>query len=131
VDAPDRSPEAGTAIREEIARLEARLESLSESLDRCGKISLMARGILIGGAIWLVLIMLGIVPFAPFNIVGSIAALLGGTVLYGSNSSTEKQTTAAIAQAEALRADLIGRIDLQTVDERDRDPVTPQVRWLH
>jgi hypothetical protein len=131
VDSPDRSPETGDAVREQIAHLEAQLESLSEALERCDKISLIARGALIGGAVWLALIVLGIVPFAPFNIVGAIAALLGGTVLFGSNASTWKQTTAAIAQAEALRAELIGRIALQTVDERESTVATPQVRWLH
>jgi hypothetical protein len=131
MDASDRSPETGNDVREEIARLEARIEVLTESLDRCGKISLMARGVLIAGAVWLALIVLRIVPFAPFNIVGAIAALLGGTVLFGANASTWKQTTAAIAQAEALRAELIGRIDLQTMDESKRDAHTPQVHWLH
>jgi hypothetical protein len=119
LDVSDQLPEVGGALREEVARLEERIEALTESLDRCQKISLMARLVLAGGAVWLVLIVLRILPFAPFSIVGAIAALLGGIVLYGANTSTWKQTLAAIAQAEALRAHLIGRLEMQTVEESE------------
>ena len=131
MDAADQIPESGGAMREEIARLEERIATLTESLDRCQKISLTARLVLTGGAIWLALIVLQVLPFAAFNIVGAIAALLGGTVLYGANASTWKQTLAAIAQAEALRTHLIGRLEMQTVEESDAGAETAQTRWLH
>ena len=50
--------------------------------------------------------------------IGSIAAVLGGIVALGSNVSTLRQTTAAISEAEQLRLDLIGRIDLRVVGDR-------------
>ena len=118
-------------MREEIARLEERIAALTESLERCEKLSLLARLVLAGGAVWLALIVLRILPFAPFNIVGAIAALIGGTVLYGANASTWKQTLATIAQAEALRAHLIGRLEMRTVEESEADAETAQPRWLH
>ena len=131
MDAADQTPESGSAIREEIARLEERIETLTRSLDRCRKISLTARLVLAGGAIWLALIVLQVLPFAAFNIVVAIAALLGGTVLYGANASTWKQALAAIAQAEALRTHLIGRLEMQPVEESDAGAETAQTRWLH
>ena len=41
--------------------------------------------------------------------------MLGGIVSLGSNISTLRQTDAAINAAEALRSDLIGKIDLRVV----------------
>jgi len=131
LDVSDQLPEVGGALREEIARLEERIEALTESLDRCEKLSLIARLVLAGGAVWLVLIVLRVLPFAPFSIVGAIAALLGGIVLYGANTSTWKQTLAAIAQAEALRTHLIGRLEMQTVEESEAGAEPAQPRWLH
>jgi hypothetical protein len=42
--------------------------------------------------------------------VGALAAIIGGVVLFGSNLSTSKQTTAAIKAAEMRRAELIDMI---------------------
>jgi hypothetical protein len=49
--------------------------------------------------------------------IGAIAAILGGVVVFGSNSSTSKQTTAAMKAAEIRRAELIDMVDLRTVGE--------------
>jgi hypothetical protein len=43
--------------------------------------------------------------------------VLGGIVSLGSNVSTLRQTETAISAAEALRADMIGGIDLRMVDD--------------
>ena len=59
--------------------------------------------------------MLGLLGSNQVVALGSIAAMLGGIVSLGSNFSTLQQTTAAIGAAEALRADLIGRLDLRVV----------------
>jgi hypothetical protein len=45
------------------------------------------------------------------------AAVIGGIVLLGSNAATWTQTDAALRAAEAMRADLIGRMDLRMVGE--------------
>jgi hypothetical protein len=49
----------------------------------------------------------------------AIAALLGGVVTLGSNSSTAKEASAQLAAAEAERAELIGSIELHVVGDRD------------
>jgi len=56
-------------------------------------------------------------PFGS-NQVASIAAVLGGIVSLESKVSTLRQTLAAASAAEALRSDLIGRIDLRVVGDR-------------
>jgi hypothetical protein len=105
---------------DEIARLEARIAALTESLDRCRKIGLGAKIVLAAGAAWILLMLIGALPFGRLNLVGAITAVLGGIVLFGSNSSTGKQTEAALDQAEALRADLIGRMELRVIEGEPR-----------
>jgi hypothetical protein len=117
LDALDQRPQERGDIREEIARLETRIETLTGSIERCRKISLAARLALALGIVWLVLIVFKIIPFAPIHFIGAISAMLGGTVLYGSNSSTWKQTVAVIAAAEARRSELIDAMALRTVED--------------
>jgi hypothetical protein len=63
---------------------------------------------------------LGLLGSNQVAALGSIAAVLGGIVSLGSNASTLRQTMAAISEAEALRSDLIGRIDLRVVGDEMR-----------
>jgi hypothetical protein len=71
------------------------------------------------GGILLVAIMLGAIRFDPMAFMAAVAALLGGTVLFGSNSSTSQEKTAALKAAETQRAELISQIDLTLVGERN------------
>jgi hypothetical protein len=61
--------------------------------------------------------MLGLFGSNQVAAIGSIAAVLGGIVLLGSNASTLQQTMDAVSAAEALRSDLISRIDLRVVGD--------------
>jgi hypothetical protein len=67
------------------------------------------------GGIWIFANLLGAIRFEPATTIGAIAAIIGGVVVFGSNSSTSKQTTAAMKAAETRRAELIDMIDLRTV----------------
>lgn len=103
--------------RHEIARLEDRIAALTESLERCRKISLTAKIAFSGGAAWLVLVLLWVLPFNATGLVAALAAALGGVVLLGSNATTWEQTEAALREAEAARFGLIGSIELRLVNE--------------
>jgi hypothetical protein len=64
---------------------------------------------------------LGEIRFDPVAMIGAITVVIGGTVIFGSNTSTSKQTAVAIKAAEGLRAELIGKINLRVVGEVEDD----------
>jgi hypothetical protein len=102
---------------DEISLIEERLEELAEVSERCRKIILASKAAIAGGFAVLVVTVLGLFGPSQVAALGSIAAVLGGIVSLGSNVSTLRQTTDAISAAEALRSDLIGRIDLRVVGD--------------
>jgi hypothetical protein len=104
--------------RTEILRLETEIEELTEVIQRCRKIILMSKIAVAAGSIWLLALTLGVIRFDPVAMIGAIAVVIGGTVIFGSNMSTAKQTAAAVQSAEALRAELIDKIDLRVVTEQ-------------
>ena len=106
----------GDGIREEIARLEERIERLRDSIARCRKISLGSKVAIAAGFAWLGLTLLLVVSLVPALFFGAIAAIIGGIVLLGSNATTWNETEAALAAAEARRFALIDSIELTVVD---------------
>jgi hypothetical protein len=103
---------------DEISRIEAQLEELAEVSERCRKIILVSKAAIAGGVALLLFMMLGLFGSNQVAAIGSIAVVLGGIVSLGSNVSTLRQTIAAMSAAEALRSDLISRIDLRVVGDR-------------
>jgi hypothetical protein len=102
----------------EIVRLEGRIQELAATLENCRKFALTARIAIVGGGILFAAIVLHAIQFDPRTMLASIAALLGGIVLWGSNSSTAKEAAAELAKAEANRTALIGLIDLRVIADR-------------
>jgi hypothetical protein len=106
-------------LHEQILQVEADLDELTDVVDRCRKIVLISKATIAAGVTLILAIALGGIGFDPAVLIGSIAAVIGGTVVFGSNTSTLKQTASAIETAEAHRAGLISRLDLRAVGERD------------
>jgi hypothetical protein len=106
-------------LHEDIARLEARIEELAEAIEKCRKVILISKTAIALGAILGLFIMLGVIRIDPMALIGAIAAVIGGTVLLGSNNSTLAEMTAAMKTAETQRAKLIDGIELRVVGDRD------------
>lgn len=100
---------------DKIARIEIDLEKLADTLDRCRKAMLLAKVAIVAGALWMLAASIGIVRFDSAAALGGIAAVIGGIVVYGTNSSTSKQTREAMKAAERDRSDLIDMINPRAV----------------
>jgi hypothetical protein len=126
----DTQPERNSILKltdeddpsDEISRIEAQVEALAEVAERCRKAILVSKAAIAGGVAVPLLMLLGLFGSNAVAAIGSIAVVLGGIVWLGSNVSTLQQTTAAISAAEALRSDLIGRIDLRVVGDSGKVP---------
>ena len=103
--------------RDEISRIETRLDELGDIAERCRKIIFASKLAIAGGTGVLLVIVLGLLGSAPVVALAAIAAVLGGIVSLGSNVSTLQQTTDAIGAAEGLRSELIDGIDLRVIGE--------------
>jgi hypothetical protein len=106
-------------LHDQILRLEALVEELTEAIERCRKAILISKVAIAAGGIWLLAFTFGAIGFDPIAMIGAISAVIGGIVVFGSNTSTSKQAAVAIKAAEALRAELIGKIDLRSIGEAE------------
>jgi hypothetical protein len=104
-------------LREQISELEGEIEDLAGALERCRKIALASQAAMAFGAILLAATVLGVIAFDPMAMIAGTAALLGGVVVFGSNSSSSKLFAESLRNAEALRTALIGRLDIRLVED--------------
>jgi len=109
---------ADTDPHDEIERLEAQIEELTARVESCRKFILAARIAVIGGGVLFVALLLDLIRFDLQLMMLAMAALLGGIVVWGSNSSTAKEAAAERAAAEGSRKALIGTMELRVVAER-------------
>jgi hypothetical protein len=101
--------------RDEIARLEAQIEALADTVEGCRKLILLAKIAIAGGAIAMLAMLFGAIRADLVIFAGAMAALLGGIVVFGSNTSTSNQALAKMKDAETRRAAQIDRLELRDV----------------
>src|SRR6516164_549566 len=104
-------------LHEQILHIEADIEELTDVIERCRKIILISKAAIAAGGTLILALIIGAVGFDPTVLIGAIAAVVGGIVVFGSNTSTLKQTTTAMKAAEAYRTELISRMDLRVVGD--------------
>ena len=104
-------------LHEQILHIEADIEELTDVIERCRKIILISKAAIAAGGTLILALIIGAVGFDPTVLIGAIAAVVGGIVVFGSNTSTLKQTSTAMKAAEAHRTELISRMDLRVVGD--------------
>jgi hypothetical protein len=106
---------ADGGLRDQISRIEDDIEQLAKTLDGCRKAMLFSKLAIAAGGIWILAYSIGAIGFDATAMIGAMAAVIGGAVVFGSNLSTSKQAMAAIKAAERHRAALIDMINLRVV----------------
>jgi hypothetical protein len=101
---------------DDIARIEERIETLQEAIARCRKLAVAARLMIGAGGGWIALTLVALVPYTPALAFGALAAVIGGIVLLGSNSTTWTQMEEALAASEAMRAEWIAGRGMRVVE---------------
>src|SRR5262249_60838735 len=94
-------------LHEQVLRIEAHIEELTDIIEGCRKIILFSKAAVAAGGILILATMIGAVGFDPTVLIGAIAAVIGGTVVFGSNTSTLKQAMIDMKAADAHRTELI------------------------
>ena len=105
-------------LHQQIAELEAEIEELLGAAERCRKFTAAARVAIAAGGLLLLAVMLGLFRREPVTFIAALVAVLGGSILLGSNKSTLEEITATIKAHEARRARLINELGLHIVDRR-------------
>jgi hypothetical protein len=110
---------ANDDLRDQIARIETDIEDHAITLDGCRKAMLLSKVAIAAGIIALSAYLLGAIWLNAVGVIGAIAAVIGGVVVFGSNLTTSRQATSAMAALERRRAELIDMISLRTVTGGD------------
>ena len=105
----------GADPHEEIVRLEEHIEGLAAKIESCRKFILAARIAVGGGGLVLAAMLVGVIRSDLGLMAATVSLLLGGIVVWGSNSSTAKEATKELAAAESERAALIGHINPRVI----------------
>jgi hypothetical protein len=100
---------------DQVVRLEALIEDLTDKIESCRKFILASRIATSGGGTVLFAMVFGVMRFDLGIMAAAVAALLGGIVVWGSNSSTAKEAAKELAVAEADRVALITIINPRAI----------------
>ena len=105
-------------LREEISDLEQRGEALAESAQRCRKLLLASKIYMLAGGVLILAGILDLLAFSPLAMIVATTAIIAGIVVFGSTTTTAKQISADMQDAEARRAELIEKLALRVVEDR-------------
>ncbi len=102
--------------RRQIAELEAEIERLSASAERCRKIMLASKVAAAAGSLLLLCLGIGLLRFQPAAFLVALTAVLAGLALLGTHASTLEELLETRKAREALRSRMIDGLELRVVD---------------
>ena len=105
----------GADPHEEIVRLEEGIEELAAKIESCRKFILASQIAVAGGGSVLAAMVVGVIRSDLGLMAAAVASLLGGIVVWGSNSSTAKEAAKEIATVESERTALIEHINPRVI----------------
>ena len=94
---------------------EERIEEVAAKIESCRKFILASQIAVAGGGLVLAAMLVGAIHSDLGPMAAAVASLLGGIVVWGSNTSTAKEAAKELATAEADRAALIEMIDPRVI----------------
>ena len=100
---------------EEIVRLEEHIEELAAKIESCRKFVQVSRVAVAGGTLVLAAMLVGAIQSDLGLLAAAVSLLLGGIVVWGSNSSTAKEAIKELGAAESERAALIEHINPRVI----------------
>jgi hypothetical protein len=102
-------------LHEEIVRLEEHIEDLAAKIESCRKIILGSQIGVIGGGVVVAAMLVGVIRSDLGLMAAAVSLLLGGIVVWGSNSSTAKEAAKELVAAESERGMLIEHINPRVI----------------
>src|SRR5258707_12131300 len=95
-------------LHEQILHIEAHIEELADVIESCRQFILISKAAMVAGGTLILAVIIGAVGFDPTVLIGALAAVVGGTVVFGENTTTLKQSTTAGKAAVRHQAGEIG-----------------------
>jgi hypothetical protein len=100
---------------EEIVRLEEHIDELAAKIESCRKFILSSRIAVASGVLLLAGMLFGAILSDLGVMAAAVSLLLGGIVVWGSNTSTAKEAAKELAAAESQRTALIEQINPRVI----------------
>jgi hypothetical protein len=103
-------------LHQHIADLEAEIDRLSDAAERCWKIAVAAKAMMVAGGLLLLISMVGLFRLGAPAFVIAVAAVLAGIALFGSNKRTRDEIAATVKAHEQRRGEMIDGLGLRKLE---------------
>ena len=107
-----------TDLHQQIADLEAEIDTLSDAAERCRKSMIVAKAAMVAGTLLFGASLLGVIRSDAIILVIGIAVTIAGIGFFGSSRGSLDQMAEKIRVHEARRTEMIDGMDLQVMQDQ-------------